>query len=145
MINNRSLKLKKLFFAITPEKNILNETFMTLLRVAAGLLMAGLHGSGKVPPSEQLISGVGAMGFPAPVAFAWLAGLAELAGGIFLAVGFLTRPSAFLIAFTMFVAAFGAHLADPWNMKELSVLYLCISLVFVFKGAGNFSIDRFIK
>lgn len=137
--------MKKILFAITPEKSILNETSVTLLRVAAGLLMAGLHGSGKVPPGEQLIGGVEAMGFPAPTLFAWLAGLAELAGGIFLAVGFLTRPSAFFLAFTMFVAAFGTHLADPWKVKELSVLYLCIALVFMFRGAGKFSVDRFIK
>lgn len=137
--------MKKLLFAITPEKSILNEASLTLLRVAAGLLMAGLHGSGKIPPSEQLIGGVGAMGFPAPALFAWLAGLAELLGGLFLAVGFLTRPSAFFMAFTMFIAAFGKHLADPWDVKELSVLYLCIALVFLFRGAGKFSVDRFIK
>ena len=137
--------MKNLLFAITPEKNILNETFMTLLRVAAGLLLAGLHGAGKVPPSEQLIGGVQALGFPVPTLFAWLAGLAELAGGIFLAVGFLTRPSAFFVAFTMFVAAFGTHLADPWQDKELSFLYLCIAMIFVFRGSGKFSVDRFIK
>lgn len=137
--------MKKLFFSITPEKSIFSELAMTLLRIAAGLLMAGLHGSGKIPPSEKLVSMVEAMGFPLPVLFAWLAGLAELAGGIFLAVGFLTRPSAFLMAFTMFVAAFGKHLSDPWDVKELSVLYFTIALVFVIKGAGKFSIDRLIK
>ncbi len=137
--------MKKLLFAITPEKSILNETAMTLLRVAAGLLMAGLHGSGKIPPSDKLIEGVGALGFPAPVVFAWLAGLAELLGGIFLAVGFLTRPSALFMGVTMFVAAFGRHIADPWDVKELAVLYLCIAIVFLFRGAGRFSVDRFIK
>ncbi len=137
--------MKKLFFATTPEKTILNELSITLLRVAAGLLMAGLHGSGKIPPDGQLIGGIEAMGFPIPTLFAWLAGLAELGGGIFLAVGFLTRPSAFFMAFTMFVAAFGRHLTDPWKVRELSVLYLCIALIFVFRGAGKFSIDKLIK
>ena len=45
----------------------------------------------------------------------------------------------------MFVAAFGRHLNDPWDVKELSVLYLAIALVFVFKGSGRFSIDHLIK
>lgn len=137
--------MKKLLFAITPEKSLFNETALTLLRVAAGLLMAGLHGFGKVPPSEKFIGGVESLGFPAPVLFAWLAGLAELAGGLFLAVGFLTRPSALLLAITMFVAAFGKHLSDGWDVKELSLIYLCIALVFVFRGAGRISVDRFFK
>ena len=137
--------MKKLLFATTPEKSLFSEFSLTLLRVAFGLLLAGLHGAGKVPPSSQLIGGVEAMGFPMPTLFAWLAGLAELAGGIFLAVGFLTRPSAFFIAVTMFVAAFGKHLEDPWKVKELSFIYLCIALVFVVRGANKFSIDRFIK
>jgi putative oxidoreductase len=137
--------IRKLLFKVTPENSLMNETTITLLRVVTGLLMAGLHGSGKVPPSEQLIGGVGALGFPAPTLFAWLAGLAELLGGLFLAAGFLTRPSAFLVAFTMFVAAFGKHLADPWSVKELSLIYLAIALVFTIRGAGRWSVDNFLK
>lgn len=137
--------LKKLLFKTTPESSMFNEVSLTILRVAAGLLMASLHGLGKVPPSEQLIGGVSALGFPMPTLFAWAAGLAELLGGIFLAVGFLTRPSAFFLAFTMFVAAFGRHLADPWDVKELSVIYLTIYLIFFTRGSGKFSIDHLIK
>lgn len=137
--------IKRLLFKVTPEHTIVNETTMTALRVVAGLSMAALHGSGKVPPSDQLIEGVAAMGFPMPVLFAWLAGLAELLGGIFLAVGFLTRPSAFFIAITMFVAAFGKHLNDPFKVKELSLIYLFIALVFMTKGASRWSVDKFIK
>lgn len=137
--------IKRLLFKSTPESSLLNEASITLLRIVAGLLLAGLHGSGKVPPSEQLIGGVGALGFPAPTLFAWLAGLAELLGGLFLAVGFLTRPSAFLVAFTMLVAAFGTHAVDPWNVKELALLYLVISLVFVARGGGKWSVDNFLK
>lgn len=137
--------IKKLLFRTTQESSIFNEATMTALRVVAGLLLAVLHGSGKVPPSEQLINGVAGMGFPAPTLFAWLAGLAELIGGIFLAVGFLTRPSAFFMAFTMLVAVFGKHAADPVSVKELGLLYLVIALVFVARGAGRWSVDRFIK
>ena len=97
--------IKKLLFKTTHENSFINEGGITLLRFAAGILMAGLHGSGKIPPSEQLIGGVTGLGFPAPALFAWLAGLAELLGGIYLAVGFMTRPSAFFIAVTMFVAS----------------------------------------
>lgn len=137
--------IKKLMFKTTQENSLFNEATITALRVVAGLLLAVLHGSGKVPPSADLIAGVTGLGFPAPSLFAWLAGLAELVGGVFLAVGFLTRPSAFVIAFTMLVAVFGAHAADPVNVKELGLFYLVVALVFLARGAGRWSVDRFIK
>ncbi len=137
--------IKKLLFKTSPDNSILSDLSLTTLRISAGLLMAGLHGLGKVPPSEKLIEGVTSLGFPEPYLFAWAAGLAELVGGIFLAAGFMTRMSAFFVGFTMFVAAFGRHLKDPWDVKELSVLYLAIALIFVFKGSGRFSIDHLIK
>lgn len=137
--------IKRILFKTTQENTLLNEATMTALRVVVGLLMAFLHGMGKIPPGEQLIGGVAGLGFPAPELFAWLAGLAELVGGIFLAVGFLTRPAAFMVAFTMLVAAFGRHAADPVNVKELALLYLFVALIFVARGAGRWSVDRFIK
>lgn len=137
--------IKKLLFKTTHENSFINEGAITLLRFTVGILMAGLHGSGKIPPSEQLIGGVTGLGFPAPELFAWLAGLAELLGGIFLAVGFLTRPSALFIAITMFVAAFGMHLQDPWSVKELSVIYLVVAILFAVRGAGRWSVDNLIK
>lgn len=117
---------------------------LAALRIFAGLTMAFAHGLGKLPPSEQLIGGVSALGFPAPEFFAWSASLAEFAGGLLLALGLLTRPAAGLMAFTMMVAAFGAHAADPFSIKEMSLLYLSISLFFVFHGAGRWSADRLI-
>lgn len=137
--------IKRLLFKTTQENSLFTEATMTALRVVAGLLLALLHGMGKVPPSEQLIGGVTGLGFPAPTLFAWLAGLAELLGGIFLAIGFLTRPSAFFIAFTMLVAVFGTHAADPFDVKELGLLYMLVALIFVARGAGRWSVDRFIK
>jgi putative oxidoreductase len=137
--------MKKWLCKTTPESSWLNEISLTLLRISAGLLMAFLHGIGKVPPSEKFIGGVTALGFPAPELFAWAAGLTELVGGILLAIGFLTRPTALLFSFTMFVAAFGVHLNDPWGDKELSLIYLVIGLVFVTRGSGKISVDHLIK
>jgi putative oxidoreductase len=137
--------MKALFFKVTPEGGIFGELSVTALRVFAGLSMAFGHGLGKLPPSENLISGAEAMGFPMPVVFAWCAGLSEFLGGIFLALGFLTRPSAFFIGFTMVVAGFVRHAQDPFKIKELAFLYLAVMLVFAVRGAGRFSLDRFIR
>ena len=137
--------MKALFFKVTKESGFLSELSMTLLRVFAGLAMAFGHGIGKLPPSEGLINGTAAMGFPMPVVFAWCAGLSEFLGGIFLALGLLTRPSAFFIAFTMTVAGFVRHAPDPFKVKEMAFIYLAVMIVFVVRGASSYSIDRFIK
>ena len=137
--------IKRILFKTTHENSFINEGAVTLLRFSVGILLAGLHGSGKIPPNERFIEGVTALGFPAPVIFAWLAAIAELIGGIFLAVGFLNRTSAFFIAITMFVAAFGRNIHDPWGVKELSIIYLVIAIFFAIRGAGRWSVDNLIK
>jgi putative oxidoreductase len=81
------------------------------------------------------------MGFPAPVFFAWMAALSELVGGVFLAIGFATRPAAFLIACTMTTAGFVRHAADPYGRKELAFLYLAVAVMFMLTGAGRYSVD----
>jgi putative oxidoreductase len=115
-----------------------------VLRMSAGLMMVFLHGINKIPPSDRFVENVGALGFPLPGFFAWCAGLAEFAGGLLIAVGLLTRPASFFLAFTMFVAAFGRHLHDPFLKKELSLLYLAIALFFLVHGGGKWSLDRLI-
>ncbi len=137
--------MKRLFFKTTIENSFSNEVVMTTLRVITGVLMLVLHGMGKMPPSEKFIEGVTNLGFPAPVLFAWAAGIAESIGAFFLIIGLFTRPSALLLSLTMFVAAFGRHLADPLDVKEKSLLYLVIVLVFVVRGAGRWSIDYFFS
>jgi putative oxidoreductase len=118
---------------------------LTLLRIFTGVAMALAHGLGKVPPSEGLVERTASLGFPAPTFFAWAAGLSEFLGGICLALGFLTRLSSFFIAFTMTVALIGVHGADPFNKQELAFMYLFVALAFLLKGAGDWSIDSFLR
>lgn len=116
-----------------------------LLRVFTGLSMALAHGIGKIPPSERFVEGVARNGFPLPALFAWLAGSAELFGGVFLAAGFMTRVSAFFVACTMLVAGFVAHAADPFGRKEKALLFLFIAVMYMLVGAGRYSLDHLIK
>ncbi|UFP96023.1 DoxX family protein [Gloeobacter morelensis] len=116
---------------------------LLVLRVFAGLTMAS-HGLGKVPPDAGLVETVASLGFAAPVFFAWSAGLAELVGGILLAVGLLTRPAAAAILFTMLVAGFILHGSQPFAEKELALLYAAVSFAFLLAGAGRFSLDGWI-
>lgn len=134
--------MKKWLIQGTDEGSVWNEAAMTALRVFAGLSMAFAHGLGKLPPSPQFVDGVEGMGFPLPVLFAWGASLAEFVGGLLLAVGLLTKPAALSIALTMVVAAFVAHAADPFQRKEMALLYFFICLIFAVRGAGKWSVDR---
>ena len=118
---------------------------LALLRIFAGIALAFAHGYSKVPPGEGLITRAGEMGFPMPVFFAWAAGLSEFLGGIFLALGFLTRISSLFIAFTMLVALVGVHGADPFNRQELAFMYLFVAIAFLLKGSSDWSVDSFLR
>ena len=117
---------------------------LLLLRLVAGLSLAFAHGIRKMPPSERFLATVTEMGFPFPVLFAWAAGMSEFVGGILLAIGLLTRPSALFIAFTMCVAAFIRHAPDPYAEKELPLVLAAVALMFVLNGAGRYSLDAIL-
>jgi putative oxidoreductase len=65
----------------------------------------------------------------------------EVGCAALLVIGLGTRLAALPLAFTMGVAAFVVHGADPWAKKELAVLYGAVFLVFFFTGSGRFSVD----
>ncbi len=118
---------------------------LTLLRIFAGVSLALAHGTGKLPPAESFIEGTSKLGFPVPGFFAWAAALTESVGGIFLALGFLTRLSSFFIVILMLTALLRVHIADPYPKQELAFLYLFIAIAFMLKGSGDWSIDSFLR
>jgi len=140
---------------------------LLILRLS-GLGLAFAHGWQKISMlmsgnGARFISGVEALGFPMPTAFAWAAGLAEFAGGLAIALGIGTRIAAMFAAFTMFVATFFRHhLAghvlswagllnvsaeevDSWGNPERSASYLLIFVALVLLGGGRFSLDKLFK
>ncbi|MEM1042336.1 MAG: DoxX family protein [Bacteroidota bacterium] len=118
---------------------------LLVLRLTAGLAMAFAHGLGKVPPAPGFVELTAGLGFPLPGLFAWAAGLAELAGGLLIAVGLLTRPAAFFLLFTMGVAFFLQHGGDPFGEREMAFLYGAFSLTLLLTGAGRFSLDALLQ
>jgi putative oxidoreductase len=115
------------------------------LRVFAGLALAFAHGINKIPPTERFVARIGGFGFPAPELFAWMSGFAELAGGILLAAGLLTRPVAALIVINMSVAVVFGHLGDPFGRRELALMFGFVALMFALVGAGRYSLDGLIR
>lgn len=87
--------------------------------------------------------------------------IAEFFCALAVLLGFATRFAAAVIVFSMSVAVFVAHGADPWTMergyalftsgaskswasKEPALLYLVPFLALVFTGAGRLSVDSLV-
>jgi putative oxidoreductase len=113
------------------------EHVYALLRVVAGLFFA-VHGTQKL------------FGFPGgrePVqdTLMIVAGIVELAGGVLIALGLLTRPAAFLSSGQMAAAYFKAHAPRGFwphlNGGELAALFCFLWLYVLFRGGGRFSLD----
>jgi putative oxidoreductase len=120
---------------------------LTILRVALGFLFAA-HGFQKF--NEWTIAGTQAaftqMGIPAANLTAPLVAGLELAGGIALILGVLTRIVAALLAVNMMGALFMVHaaagvFADKGGY-ELVLLLGAAALAFALTGAGRLSVDH---
>lgn len=119
-----------------------------MVRVTAGLLLVP-HGYAKLftPGAIEGVAGfMGSLGLVPGLFWAWVIALLEFAGGIMLAVGFLTRPIAAMVAGFMLVAAFYVHWGAGffWNNGgfEYPLMWGVVALAILFRGGGEFSIDR---
>ncbi len=114
---------------------------------AAGAAMA-YHGWKKLnlafePGDWAFVDSVRRLGFPQPALFAWAAAISEFVAALAVTLGIYTRVSAFLVAFTMFVAAFMQHGSDPFEKRELALVYFVLFLGLVFSGGGRLTIDTY--
>jgi putative oxidoreductase len=85
-------------------------------------------------------------GGTAPVgSLAWVAGLLEAVGGLFLLLGLFTRPVAFLLSGEMAVAYFYAHAPQGFwpvlNQGSAAALYSFLFLYLSAAGPGPLSVD----
>mgnify|MGYP000371183528 FL=1 len=130
-------------------------TFATLpLRVFGGVIFAA-HGAQKLFAwfGGYGLAGTGqwmdSIGLSPGYWMALLAGSAEFFGGLLLIAGLLTRPTAFVLAFTMMVAIFAVHFQNGLFMAnngyEFGLALLAISVALVVQGAGKFGVDNYIS
>lgn len=122
---------------------------LLLLRVGFGGYMM-THGWGKF---RMLLNGEFDK-FPDPLGIGHTASLfgaagAEFVCAILVVIGLLTRFAAVPLVFTMGVAAFVVHRADPWMMgggaaKEPAIMYLVAFLTLVFTGPGRYALDTWV-
>jgi len=81
------------------------------------------------------------MGFGPEISLA-LAVIGELIAPLLIIVGFKTRYAALPAAFTMGVAAFIVHGADPLGEKELALFYFLSFFMIMLTGPGAYSLDK---
>ncbi|MBV8326567.1 DoxX family protein [Chryseobacterium sp.] len=70
---------------------------------------------------------------------------AEFVCSILLILGLFTRVSLGFLIFTMIIAAFVVHGADPFDKREMSLIYLSVYLLLMAIGAGKISVDHLIE
>lgn len=136
--------MKKFLFGGISSLPLAVEVSLLCARLYAGLTMAFAHGIHKMPPPDGFVDGVGNLGFPIPILFAWAAGLSEFLGGILLAIGLLVRPATLFLLITMGVAAL-SHMDDPFSRQELPLLYFALFLIFFSIGAGRSGVDKYLR
>lgn len=119
------------------------EVTLALLRFVTGL-MFWQHGAQKL---LGMFGGFGGTpGAKAPIAsMMGFAGLLEFVGGILIAIGLFTRPTAFVLSGMMAAAYFMAHAPNGFwpvvNQGELAALYCFVFLYLSSRGGGRYSVD----
>ena len=120
---------------------------LSIIRVFAGVLIL-LHG--KMVFDTQVMNGMAEsmskdLGLPFPLLMAYLAKGSEFFGGLFFALGLLTRFVSIPLVITMAVASFGAHHGEVTGEGEHAFLFLLIFMAFFFIGSGKWSVDNLLK
>lgn len=148
--NDRSTRL--IVPALAPLYDALEPLAIPLIRVVTGLFLmphgaqklfgwfggAGLQGTANFFATK--------LGLEPGLFFAVLVGGTEFFGGLFLAIGFLTRPAAAGVVILMAVAVFKVHLSGGffWNKGgfEYPLFWGLIAIAFLIRGGGACSVDR---
>jgi putative oxidoreductase len=141
-----------LFDAWIPNAVVLSSGLL-VARLVFGLIMSA-HGAQKLfgwfggyglsATGEFLVQ----LGFRPARAFAVMAALSELVGGLLVAFGFLGPVGPALMLSVMIVAAVTVHLRNGLfaaaNGIELPLLYAAVAVVLTLTGPGLFSLDALL-
>jgi putative oxidoreductase len=107
------------------------------MRIVFGFLFA-CHGASKI---FVVLGGHHPVGL-----LEWAAAAIELAGGVLIALGLLTRCAAFISSGEMAVAYFKVHQPHGFfplvNHGELAVIYCFVALYIACRGAGQMAVDK---
>ena len=134
--------MKTRIFSSTIHKGLTHVSLLVLRLAAGGFMLT--HG---VPKMQRILSGEMKFGDPlglGPEVSLVMIVFAEFVCSILIILGLGTRLAAVPLILAMAVAAFVAHAGDPFNRKEMALLYMVVFIVLLLSGGGNYSLDRLI-
>lgn len=120
----------------------LHEGSETLLRVIAGAALVA-HGAPKIVNPFGTAGMVESLGFYPGTFWAPLLAATEFFGGIFIALGFLTRPAAFAGTFVLLVTVWFHWITrgEGYFGAEKSIIWAAILFFFFIRGGNRHSVD----
>ncbi len=114
---------------------------LLILRVFSSAFML-THGWGKLSTfAEKMNEFPDPIGLGSPIALTLAVG-AEFGCSLLIILGVATRLTAIPLVITMLVAGGIIHAADPFQKKELALLYAVIYVAIFFLGSGRFALGR---
>lgn len=116
------------------------------LRVICGIALM-VHGWPKIQNPTGAAGMVEGLGFAPGWLWSILLSVTEFTGGALLVIGLLTRLAAAGTTVILLVAAYFHWVAldQGYTGAELALLWSAITLMFVAKGGGRFSVDHLLK
>jgi putative oxidoreductase len=149
---DRSSDMRRIIPALKPITDALAEPAYALTRFVTGAFLVP-HGMWKLfgitgGTKEEMIRFFSRIGLEPAALLVNLVGAIELAGGILIALGLLTRPAAALAAVTTATAALYFHLplgfyVEPGGV-EFAGLWAIVLLMITIRGGGRVSVDHWL-
>lgn len=118
---------------------------LLFVRIVIGIMMFR-HGYDLFTPGavDNMTGWLKDVNFPFPRIGAILGKLAELFGGVSLALGLFTRIFAIPAAFTMYVITFIIGNGDIFGERAYPFMLMLSYIIFFFAGPGKWSLDYYL-
>ena len=120
--------------------------WLLVLRLSSCSFMIAAHGM----RSLNKLFAVGEIQFDGPFGMnpllsVLLVVFAEIFCAFLVLIGLWGRLALLPLIFTMFVAAFIAHYNDPFQKRELALLFILIFISLYVFGSGKYSVDHYLS
>jgi putative oxidoreductase len=117
---------------------------VTAVRVGMALILihAGWAKWFQLGVTTNVTDSMAKMGFPMPMAFAFVAATLELVGGLLLLVGLFGRWLGILFAIQFAIALVFVKLPGGFAPGHLDLMLVVASILFILAGSGRASVDE---